>query len=324
MSSMTMTGGQNQQTDCGSRSGARTLSRVSRTEMILGGMALLLYVSGIDWGLPYATNSSRLHGWAYDTITPLDALSQLNDLARETPHEWVPYPLMHHIILAIIYTPYLLYLVVTGELALGQSHYPLGLADPVGALQVLELMGKSVSTVMAVGVVLVVFRIGKLQWGEVTGVIAATLVMLLYPMVYYSRTRNIDVPVLFWTSLGVLLLAHIVVEGLSTTRVVWLGMSAAFATATKDLGWGGFSLLPLVLLALQYSRSRQSGEPVSWRPLLLGAVACLGAYSIASGFVLSPRRYMAHLRWISDHVPFPGLEHFPPTLEGYAGLFWQA
>lgn len=157
-----------------------------------------------------------------------------------------------------------------------------------------------------------------------SGIIAGIFIMLLYPMVYYSRTGNIDVPVLFWTSFGILLLAHIVVEGLSTKRAVWLGMCAAFATGTKDLGWGAFSLMPLVLLALQYSRSRQSGEPVSWRPLLLGAVACVGAYSIASGFLLSPRRYVAHLRWISDHVPFPALEHFPPTLEGYAGLFWQA
>lgn len=162
MSSMNITMGENQQTDRRSASGTRILRSVSPVEIILGSVALLFYLSGIDWALPYATDSTRLHGWAYDTITPLDPLSQLKDLTNETPHEWVPYPLMHYMVLAVVYTPYLLYLVVTGGLTLGQSHYPFGLADPVGVLQILELIGKNVSTVMAVGIVVVVYRTGKI------------------------------------------------------------------------------------------------------------------------------------------------------------------
>ena len=107
------------------------LLRKFEVELTLAALALALYLPGVDWGLPYATDPARTHGWAYDAITPLDPLSQLKNLTEPIPHEWVAYPLMHHIVLAVVYSPYLLYLLATGRLVPGSAQYPFGLADPV-------------------------------------------------------------------------------------------------------------------------------------------------------------------------------------------------
>ena len=309
-----------------SRSGGGPINRFLRrfkTEIALAGIALVVYLPGIGWGLPYATDALRTHGWATDAITPLEPISQFHSLIWPQADRWVVYPLMQYLLLAVAYTPYVLYLVVTGRLAGPSGRYPFGLSDPEGSLQVMELLGKSVSVLMAAGIVVAVYQTGKTLWGRTTGLLAGMFVMLMYPMVYYARTGNLDVPVLFWTSLGLLLFARILEHGLTTRRAVWLGVFAAFAIATKDQAWGAFMLLPVVLVAWQLRISRQAGLPMPWRPLMTGLAASSAVYALTSGLALSPERHFAHIRWIREHVPFPGLEHFPATLEGLLGLLAQ-
>ena len=197
-----------------------------RTELLLAVLALALYLPGSNWGMPYANDPLRARGWATDAITPLDSLAQLHDLVHPKPSQFPAYPLMHHFVLAIVYSPYLLFLLATKQMSNPTPTYPFGLSDPVGTLRVLEILGKSISLMMALGTVVVIYRAAKILWGHTAGLLASIFIMLLYPMFYYSRTGNVDVPVLFWISLGLLTFTQIIQHGFTTRRAVWIGIFA--------------------------------------------------------------------------------------------------
>jgi hypothetical protein len=291
-------------------------TRDGLTALLLAVIAFLIYLPGIGWGLPYANDPLRTHGWATDSLTPLEPLAQVRGLFAPQPDRYLGYPLMHHFVLLTAYVPYLLYLLLSGGLQNPGAEFPFGLANPVRALQTLEIIGKVVSMCMAAGIVATAYITAKMLWDRTAGLLAGTFTMLLYPMIYYSRTGNLDVPVLFWTSLGLMAYVRILLHGLTARRAAFLGVFAAFAIATKDQGWAAFALMPPVLLVLHFRRSRTAGVKISWRPLLIGFQASVIAYFLASGMAISPERHLAHLAWIRTHVPFPESDHFPATLAG--------
>jgi hypothetical protein len=300
-------------------------SRDVRTALLLAVIAFLIYLPGIGWGLPYANDPVRTHGWATDSLTPLEPLAQVHGLFAPKSDRYLGYPLMHHFVLLTAYVPYLLYVWLSGGLqSPGGAEFPFGLANPVRALQTLEIIGKVVSMCMAAGIVATAYITAKMLWDRTAGLLAGTFTMLLYPMVYYSRTGNLDVPVLFWTSLGLMAYVRILLLGLTTRRAAFLGVFAAFAIATKDQGWAAFALMPPVLLVLHLRSSNTAGSAISWRPLLIGFLASVTAYLLASGMAISPERHLAHIAWIRAHVPFPESDHLPATLAGNLQLLGRA
>ncbi len=292
----------------------------NRDQWLLFAAAVAVYLPGFGWGLPYATQYDRIHGWATDAVTPLDPLVQFYNLMQGGPYEWIWYPLMHHALLVVVYSPYLLYLFATGQFSNPSAEFPFGLADAYTSLQVLEYLGKAVTLAMAAGTIVIAYRIAHTLWDRATARLAAVLFMLTYPMFYYSKTGNVDVPLLFWTALAILVFIQITYHGFSVRRAVWLGSFVAVATATKDSGWGSFALMPPILLVLDYRRSKQTGEPMSWKPYIFGPLACLVAYLIGTGMVIDPQRHIAHIVWMRQHALLPEQYHHPATLAGFAAL----
>jgi hypothetical protein len=128
--------------------------------------------------------------------------------------------------------------------------------------------------------------------------------MLSGPMVYRARTGNLDVPVLFWTALGVLALAVISVRGLSVRRAALLGACAALATATKDQAYGGWLAAILLALVLHWRRllpdADLPGAP-RWRAPTALILCGLGVYLVAAGVLFWPGRFLAHMRFILSY-----------------------
>jgi hypothetical protein len=291
-----------------------------RTILLLAALAFLLYLPGLGWGLPYANDPLRTHGWATDSLTPLEPLSQVAGLLSHRADRYLGYPLMHDFVLLLAYAPYLVFLWITGGLQHPGADFPFGLADPVGSLQKLEMIGKLVSMIMAAGIVAAAYVCARILWNRSAALLAAVFTMLLYPMSYYSRTGNLDVPALFWSVLGLAVYARTLVSGVTTRRMVWLGIFAAFAIATKDQSWAAFALLPPVLIILQRRQSAAAGTPFAWRPLLWGFFASVAAYACATGMVVNPERHLAHIGWVRAHVPFPEGDNVASTAAGYLDL----
>jgi len=298
---------------------------IDRTAWLVGVTAIVIYLPGLCWGLPHATSEIGKHGWDGDSVVGILTLAELHNLFIQARPDWyVAYPLFHYLVLGFCYVPYLTGLWLTGGLSAPSGEYPYGLADPVETLAVLALVGRLVTLFMACGIVVAAYLTARTLWDRTTGVLAAAAAMLTQPMFYYARTGNLDVPVLFWTAVGLYMAARILTSGFTTRRGAWLGVVVALAVATKDQAYGAwvFGLVALVIL-------------VSWRqrlsighcwPMLLSAAA---VYGLASGLILSPKRFVAHVRFILDFnkaanvvVQFPDLLR-PATFRGRALLLLE-
>jgi hypothetical protein len=296
--------------------------RPHRAECFLALAALVLYAPGIVWGLPNAIGPTLTQPWGHDDITPLGPLTELrNTLVQAKENRYLAYPLLHYGVVGIAYSPYLVYLLTTGGLQHPGPNFPYGLHDPAHALKVLTLIARGVTLAMAVGIVLAAYRAARIVWDQTCGVLAAVFAMLLYPMFYYSRTGNLDVPALFWGSLGLVMYAKILREGYVVRSGIWLGTFAALSAGTKDQGATLFLLLPFVLLPMVFRAASSTKGRDRWLALAATLVAGLLVYAVASGFVFQPSRYFAHVAWVTGHRPdSPELYGYPTTWAGTEGL----
>jgi len=135
-------------------------------------------------------------------------------------------------------------------------------------------------------------------------VLAALIVMLITPVVYRAKMGNLDIPVLFWTAVGISVLASATVRGLTLKRAIWLGVLAALSASTKDQAYAlWLAALPLLFVAhirgaLPTSEHKRSA---SWKAPLTTILVGLAVYAIANGLLFNPDRFAGHLRFVLEY-----------------------
>lgn len=288
-----------------------------RLECLIFILAVIFYLPAITWGVPLANGPNRSHTWAFDDISPMPAITETYHVfIRDTPTHWVPYPLLHYLTLTLAYGPYLLWLAITGRVGRPAPEYPFGFADPVSAVSNLTIVARLVSVAMAAAAVVVAFRIGRVVWDRRTALLCAAAAFVPYPMFYYAKTGNVEVPYLLWTSLALLFYARMALGGPDIRSAAALGLFAALSTATKDQAAGFFLLMPLLLL--NHRRSQK------WRKSMIAFVATGAAvYAVASGLALRPSWYRDHIHWvfIGDRSVRIYNDPYPATVLGTLQLF---
>ena len=313
--------------------------RWPRTEVAVFLVVFCAYLPGVWWGLPQAVTAERVDVWATDDIAPLAPLTEVYQTFFEAGDDrFLVYPLAHHFLLFLAYTPYLVALKLSGGFGAPSATYPFGLADPVTAFCVLTLISRLVSLLMAAGIAAAAYGVGRTLWDRRSGLLAVAFCAAPFPMLYYSKSANLDVPMLFWMSLGLLAYARLLVVGVTVRRASALGACAALTAATKDPGAAAFLLMPLALvpLARRHREVRSEVPDTSLRrPAMALLASGLGIYALASGLLFDPDRYFAHLRYLfssDDH--FARFARFvtwyPFSLPGFARqllaiaevLFW--
>lgn len=285
--------------------------RESRWLVAILALSLALNVYGVGWGLPFPKPPSwgdvrSNFWWAHDTIAPIGPVAAARDLFSwgtwsQTTETF--YPLFHYMVLSVTYMPYMLYLLLTGQAhSPDVSGFPYGFSDPVTSLSVLTILANLVSALMATGVVALAYFTGKAQFGRRAGLLAAAIVAVCYTLVFYAHTSNLDVPYLFWFSLGL----YAYVQAINTDRLryfILFGVSAALATATKDQAYALFLAMPLPLLWFHYVHSR-TGRRFSLRELLRSladrkSLAALGSavvtYVAANNLLFNFQRFVLHI-----------------------------
>jgi hypothetical protein len=260
----------------------------------LGLAAIALYLPLVGWGLPHATAPDRTKTFATDEILPLEGLAEMRStFVSPAADRNFGYPWWHYFVVSAAQLPYVGALILSGGLADPSPVYPFGLRDPVTALKILTIIGRTVSVLMGAGIVLASFFFARALWDQATGVIAGMLTMVSYPMFYYSRTGNTDVPAFFWSAIALTFLATMLSSGVTRRGAVSLGVFAALAGATKDQTIALF--FPLCLALLLPPLNHPPGTPYQWRPLVLGLGAGLAAYLFATGMLFDPHRHLMHL-----------------------------
>jgi hypothetical protein len=282
--------------------------------------AIALYAPLIGWGVPHATAPGRVKTFATDEILPLEALAEMRStFVSPAPDRNVGYPWWHYFVVAAAQSPYLAILKARGDLSNPTAEYPFGLREPVRSLVVLTILGRLVSVLMGAGTVLAAYFFSRTLWGHATGVASAVLTLLCYPMVYYSRTGNLDVPAFFWSAIGLVVFARVLVSGLTHQRAALLGLFAALAVATKDQTFALF--VPLGLVVLFPSFNRPPGTPYRAAPIVTIVFVGLGAYVVATGMLVDPQRHIEHVYSIffnAERVSIAS-KYFPPAPMTSAG-----
>lgn len=197
--------------------------------LVILSLALNLY--GINWGLPNGDMD-----WAPDSEAPLGPLTYAKRLLYGEP--WLnKYPPFHFIVLAIFYSPYVLYLFLTGGLTSPADVYPYGLTNPQVSLTIFTLIARLTSAFMGTGMVVVNYFTVKKFYDSKAALISSFLIASSYPIIHYSHNANIDIPQLFWLSLALYSFVSLL-ETPKTKYYILLGLFTAFAVSTKESVFG--------------------------------------------------------------------------------------
>ncbi len=302
---------------------------ISRIPVILVVVALAAYVPGFWWGVPHATAPDRKQSWGVDDETPLGPLAEIHNIMEPKPDRNLGYPLMFSFIVAAAYTPYLGYLWLTGQFSSVSATYPFGLSDPVMTLRMLTLIAHIVTVLMGVGIVVAAYETGQVLWDRRTGILAALFAMTSFPMFYYSRNANVDVPMLFFIALATVVFTRCLARGFNIGRAVWLGVFAGFSLGTKEAAFGWYVAMPVVLWFVQWRTSKTTSGWLTWsfwKASLAGFLAAVLAFGIGSGLFVEPGRYFAHVQFLTERLKLlssgtaPVAATFPYTWEGSVQL----
>lgn len=305
----------------------RARRHVTRRHALIFAIALAVYTPAFWWGAPYATAADRADAWGVDDEPPMGPLAQLHDIVNPKPvrNPNLGYPMLHPFMVIGSYTPYIGWLLATGGLDTPTEAFPHGFKDPVRALRILSMIAHGLSVLLAAGIVVAGYEIGRTLFDERAGLWSAALVLTTYPLFYYARTSNVDVPVLFFTVLAFIAFAKSIAGGVTVARGAWFGTLSGLALATKEPAFASFLGIPVALLVLPSPVDATAGwkSPVVWRAAGVAVLTAMAAYAIGSGMVIDPGRYAAHVAFVRERsgdaaagaVAF--VEYFPKTAEGH-------
>lgn len=283
--------------------------------LLLAGAAVLFAV-GITWGLP------SWHGWAGDELHP-DSWERA--ITPETHTGWhARYPPLHFHVLHNLSRPL-------------RAAFDRGWMDLDRHQQNfwLTLMARTLSLLMALATLAVVYLLGKRFVDRRTGLFAALIVALTAPYVYYAKMANLEAPYLLWFAVSLLFYLRLVDgprpgEPARLWDAVLFGLAAAATVATKDPAYALYALAPLpVLLALV----RQRGETErSWpgrllraaldRRFLAAGAAAAGGYALFQDLLFNRVRFLHHVELLLGPMSGPYRE-FGHGLGDQAALAWR-
>ncbi|GIW43735.1 MAG: hypothetical protein KatS3mg077_1017 [Candidatus Binatia bacterium] len=273
--------------------------------------SLALHTVGVGWGLPNGNRS-----WSADALQPLTPLAigrhVLFGDSWNSGWFYFKYPVGHPLVLLAAQGPLLVGMWLSGELQRPQRDYPYGFKDPERSLARLSVVTRLVSAIMGTAVVFFAYCIVALLLSSaVAGLWSAVTVAGLYPLVFYSHTSNVDVPLLFWLALcccAVLWSARTD----SRRATVLAGAGAAMALLTKEQGIGFLLAMPVVWVLTRSWRPNSLGWAGAWRHASAGALAFAVVTVIVANVLWNPAGYVNRWRFLLGTLPAETREKYAP------------
>jgi hypothetical protein len=262
----------------------RSLERVCdwRTLTHILAASLVLNAIGIWWGLPGS--------WVAIELKPVYVLG---GLAQHFSHGWFDaYPPFHFYLLTVAWSPLLLLS------ALGRLTF-----DGAAGYSALVLVSRAVSLAMAAGIVGAACVCGSALYGRRAGLIAAAIVALITPLVYYAKTANVDVPYLFWWALSMVFYMRLLDAG-RLRDYLWFAMTATLSVCTKDQAYGLYLLPPLVIVEQLWRTHRAAAvarpfwRAVSDRRLWAAAFLSAFVFALCQNLAFNAGGFVEHVRFI--------------------------
>jgi hypothetical protein len=206
------------------------------------------------------------------------------------------YPPLHLLVLTVLSLPWIL--LGVARAGTGQDALMHELIEP-RYMTPIDLTGRLVALVMAVGILVNVRRLVSRVWGDRAGNAAAAVTALNPVLVYFAHSANSDVPYLFWVTLALCELDRVML-GEARERRAALCLCAALLT--KDQSFAFFVLAApwALLVAPLATRGERSALSVVLRPTLWRAAAlAAGLYLLVSGALTNPLGFYRRVLWIT-------------------------
>ncbi len=294
--------------------------RIDRCLVLILFLSLILNTIGMTWGLPNYVDRAQ------DSV----ALMTLKGMPTAFSNGWRSrYPPMHLLTLATCYTPYLGYLMLSGQLQEPTRFFPYGLADPLTLLTHLIFMARLVSVLMGVGIVLGVFLAVRELYDRRAALCASLIVTLYYPLVFYAHNANTDVPYLFWATLSIYHFIK-VLKYRQLKNYILYAVFGALAICTKDQAFALILLAPLPMLWTQFAEQRRETGQI-WpsivqalfdRRLLLAGLASVVTFILAQNLLFNFDGFVAHVTMLLG-PKWQSYATHTPTLFDRLQLLWE-
>jgi hypothetical protein len=267
------------------------------------GASLILNLAGIWWGLPGS--------WVAIELKPAYILSALS---QHFSHGWYDaYPPVHFYLLSAAMSPMLLL-----------NYLDRITFDGAVAYTLLVLISRFVSIALAAGMVAAACVCGTRAFGRRAGLIAAAMVAVTAPFLYYAKTANVDVSYLFWWALSMVFYLRLL-DTERTSDYVLFAAAATLSVCTKDQAYGLYLLAPLVFVEQLWRVNWKAGVPRAFlralfdRRLVIAALASGVLFVLCHNLFFNPGGFMDHVRFITG----PGsavYRVYEPTLAGHLEL----
>ncbi|MFT7680424.1 MAG: 4-amino-4-deoxy-L-arabinose transferase-like glycosyltransferase, partial [Planctomycetota bacterium] len=270
----------------------------------------MLCLHGIGWGLP------NTNGWHGDSLCHHTLRALGDGFAGFTK-----YPPVHHVVLAIVYAPYLAWLWMSGGLNVSAGSLEQAFEDPVASMTVLIALTRLVSVAMTVSTVGILYLLAvRLTANRTAGLIAGALFAVSVEVVLFAKLTMVDAPMVFWFALG--LLAYVrFLESFRTRDGVLLGVVVALGVCTKEQIGGAWVLAGLgALLAAGQRRARDQNAQAT-RAVLWAGLSWALTYGLCSKLFLDPAGWAERMREWLDGGTDPDLwGGHPRTVAGHVAL----
>jgi 4-amino-4-deoxy-L-arabinose transferase-like glycosyltransferase len=174
-------------------------------------------------------------------------------------------------------------------------------------------------TLFGLGCVALVYVLGSILYGKLTGLVAAALFGMIPWQVYMSRIFLIDVQCLFF-SLLFLILGILAVRRNSEKLLLFCGVAFAAALLTKL-----FAVLLLVpLLLIVFFQRKENGFRLTLRNVAIFLAPALLTHAVWYGIFALPNFFAVYFSTDFSHpvlIDNPSLTFLPRLLVGSAGWF---
>ncbi len=275
---------------------------------LIGILLFSLFVNayGVWWGIP------SLDGWAVDEIIPARTLK---GLGQGFSHGWEDaYPPWHYYLLTAAYSPIFAFRAV----------HPLSNDAQYTAF---FFMGRFLSIIMGVGIVLLVYRCGREIADDLAALLASGLTACIAPFVYYAKIANVDVPYLFWVVWSLLCYLRIL-KGHRFRDYLYFALTATFAVCTKDQAYAFYVLTPLPILWSRHAFEKRRNTSASLIGIIFNRenLAALGVgavvFVLAHNLLFNWDGFVAHIKFITG--PAQIYVKYPHTFAGRVSMAWQS
>ncbi|MBM4103347.1 MAG: glycosyltransferase family 39 protein [Planctomycetes bacterium] len=165
-------------------------------------------------------------------------------------------------------------------------------------LEVLATISRINILIMSAGILIFVYLIARFYYADSIAAFFASLsIAVTLNFVYYSHTTCVDIPSMFWITLGVYFLLKSVYSG-SLFYPVMMGIALACACCTKDPMLFYAAAFALAYIVLRFYHFRQQG--LGFKACLLSLLnrntwlamgAFLFVFALLQGILFSPKAY---------------------------------